>query len=411
MHYRPRHMEDKLFRHASFFKAVAVVGARQVGKSSLLAASFPGHRAIVFDAHSDLYGARQDPDLFLQNFPPPLVLDEVQFVPELLSALKRRLDVETTPGRYLLTGSQQFQVMRGLSESMAGRVGILHLSAMTPAEMAGEGAAPGNFVGDWLERPGTLPPDLPLRAQPQGGLARTLWRGCMPGLLDAPDEVVPAWFESYIATYIERDVRTLGNVRDIGDFDRFLRLAAALTAREINRSQIGREIGVAPGTARGWLELLAGSFQWEELGPWSGNAIKRLSKRNKGHMADTGLACALLRIGSPAALSAHPLFGALFESFVIQTVRKNAERLALSPGFWHFRSGGGAEVDLVLERDGRLYPIEVKTSTRVNGHDARGILAFRETYPVASAPGLIIYCGDTVRRVAPEVWAVPWRAL
>ncbi|MBM4395260.1 MAG: ATP-binding protein [Deltaproteobacteria bacterium] len=411
MPYFPRHLEAKLRSFASFFKAVLVVGARQVGKSSLLGATFPGHRTVVFDALADVNGARRDPDLFLKNFPPPLVLFEVQYAPELLSALKRRLEQETQAGRYLLTGSHQLAVMRGVAESMAGRVGILQLPAMTPSEMAGRGAEPDNFIAEWVSRHGEIGPDVPIRPDPEGGLARFLWRGCMPGLLAAPDDLVPPYFASYTATYIERDVRMLGDVRSLSDFDRFLRLVAALTAQEINLSGIGREIGIAPSTARGWLELLKFGFQWRDLPPFPGQLIKRLSRRPKGHLADTGLACALLRIGSPAGLAAHPLFGALFESFVVETVVKNSLRLPVAPGAYHWRSGGGAEVDLVLEIDGRLFPIEVKASTAVSGHDARGLIAFRETYPRASAPGLIVYAGDLARRVREDVWAVPWRAL
>jgi predicted AAA+ superfamily ATPase len=203
----------------------------------------------------------------------------------------------------------------------------------------------------------------------------------------------------------------MGNVRDLSDFDRFLRLAAALSGQETNQAELGREIGISPATARGWLALLAHGFQWNELPAFSGNALKRLSRHPKGHLTDCGLACALLRIGSPAALAAHPLFGAIFESFVVETVRKHARRLPLAPGFHHWRTGGGAEVDLVLERDGRLFPIEVKASTLLDGHAARGLRAFRDTYPERSAPGLIVYAGDTSRQVSEGVWAVPWRAL
>lgn len=411
MRYRPRHLEAKLRQYASFFKAVLVTGARQVGKTSMLAQTFPGHRSVVFDAREDVQGARRDPDLFLKNFPPPLVLDEVQYVPELLPALKRRLDLEVEPGRYLLTGSQHFSVMRNVAESMAGRVGILHLSSMTPAEMAGRGSEADNFLEQWLAPSVALLPDLAVLPEPPQGLAHLLWRGCLPGLLDAPDEMVSPYLDSYIATYIERDVRVMGDVRELSDFDRFLRLACALTAQELNLSQLGREIGIAPATARHWLQVLIQSFQWLELPAYQGNVIKRLSRRPKGHVVDTGLACTLLRIPSPEALAAHPLFGALFESFVVQTFRKQAERLGMLPGFYHWRSGGGAEVDLVLELDARLYPVEIKASTRLSGHDTRGLMAFRATYPAQSAPGLIVYAGDTVRQVSEGIWAVPWRAL
>ncbi len=409
--YRSRHAEAKLRRLAKHFKAVLVTGARQVGKSTLLAHALPGTRTVVFDPHQDLHGAREDPDLFLDTFEPPIVLDEIQYAPELLGALKRRVDTCEAPGQYFLSGSQNLAVLRDVAESMAGRVGVLHLEGMTPQEAARAPDAP-SWVARYLDDPDGLLDTLDATADIPGGLVRHLWRGSLPGILDMPDDLVPDYMSSYVRTYLERDVRVMGEIRDLSTFSRFLGLNAALTAQEINDAQIGREVGVSSPTARRWREVLMHSYQWREIAPFHGNVLKRLSGKRKGHLTDTGLACHLQRISSPEALHVSPLLGALFESWVTGFVFKQLVRMATPPQNYHWRTAGGAEVDLVLERDGKLFPIEVKCRTTLSGHDARGIRAFRDTYgPERVATGVIVYAGAVARAVNRHTVAVPWNAL
>ena len=408
MHYRHRQAEKKLLQLKSFFKVVLITGARQVGKSTLLAHLLPEVKAIVMDPVQDLYGARQDPDLFLDNFPPPLILDEIQYAPELLPALKRRVDRVDTPGQYFLTGSQNLGALRSVAESMAGRVGILQLDGMTACEWVGLGEQDG-WLAAYLSAPGRLPERVAGTLEELRGLGRFLWRGTLPGLLDAPEEMVPDYFRSYVQTYIERDVRLMEDIRELAGFGRFLGLAGALTAQEVNASQFGRDVGVTPATARKWLDLLVNTHQWLELFAYQGNTIKRLSGKRKGCLRDTGMACHLQRISSPEALLVSPLLGALFETWAINDVMRQGNILAVPPQAYHWRTGGGAEVDLILERDGKLYPIEIKCRTNLSRHDARGLRAFRETYPGAPVmPGLIIYAGSQCYRVDEHTLALPW---
>ena len=408
--YRPRHAESKLRSLADFFKVVLVVGARQVGKSTLLAHVFPEYQSVVFDPIQDLYGARQDPDLFLNNFRPPLILDEIQYAPELLPALKRRVDGMGDPGQYLLTGSQNLAVLRTVAESMAGRVGILPLQGLTSEEIQGRGEERG-WLADYLEAPDSLLDLEKDRRSPISSPAHRLWRGMMPGLLDAPDSIVPDFFRSYVQTYVDRDIRSMEDIRQLAEFGRFLSLAAALTSQEVNTSQLGREVGVSPSTARRWLDLLSHTYQWRQLPPYHGNTIKRLTGKSKGYLADTGLASYLQRLSSPQALAVSPLLGALFESFVVQDIHGQFVQLQTPPLAHHWRSAGGAEVDLVLERDGRLHPIEIKCKTQLSGHDTRGLRAFRETYPGQDiATGLIVYAGDRCYRCNEDTIALPWDA-
>jgi len=407
-HYRTRLAEKRLKRLAQHFKVVLVTGARQVGKTTLLNHVLPDMRAIVFDPVLDVYGAREDPDLFLDSFPSPLILDEIQFAPELLAALKRRVDKSDTAGQYFLSGSQNLAVLRTAAESLAGRVGILHLEGMTAQEMIGRGDRPG-WVCAYLDEPRSLTRRISAEPNEIGSLTSFLWRGCLPGLLDAPDDIVPDYFSSYVQTYVERDVRLMADIKEWASFGRFLGLAAALTTQEINASQFGREAGITPATSRRWLDLLTATFQWIELFPYHGSTVKRLTGKRKGFLTDTGLACSLQRISSPEALAVSPLLGSIFETWAVNSIRRQFVSLSAPPQAWHWRTSGGAEVDIVLERDGKLYPIEVKCKTNLSKHDASGLRAFRNTYPGSRImTGLIIYAGARCYNVDEHTIAVPW---
>jgi uncharacterized protein len=411
MNYLNRHLEDRLKRHAKAFKIVLVAGARQVGKTTLLKYAFPEIKHVVFDPVQDLYGARNDPDQFLETFGSPLILDEVQYVPELLPALKRRVDRNEAKGQYFLTGSQNLAVLRNVSESLAGRVGVLRLDGFTPAELLSQAHA-SSWLQDWLENPddfssspGTID-ILPINES----LPHYLWRGQMPGVIELDDEDIPAYLSSYIQTYVERDVRVMSDLSDLALFSRFLRLCGALSGQEIVKTQLGRELGINPKTARGWLNLLTWSYQWIELPAYNGNSIKKLSAKPKGHLQDTGLACYLNAIPSPEGLLSNPNFGRIFESWGVGWIMRQIQRMPLPPSIYHWRTQNQAEVDAVLDLNGKLFPIEFKASHRLNKHDARGILAFRNTYANA-VPGVIIYGGNESYRLTEHAMAIPWKAV
>jgi predicted AAA+ superfamily ATPase len=303
-------------------------------------------------------------------------------------------------------------MLASVAESLAGRVGILRLEAMTPWEMSGRGEERG-WLGAYLDQPASLVQGALGKPTSPANLPQALWRGSLPGLLRLPSELVPDYFSSYVQTYIERDVRTMGDIRDLAEFGRFLGLTAALTAQELNPTQLGREIGVAGSTARRWLDLLSNTYQWVELLPFHGNASKRISGKRKGHLHDTGLGCYLQRVSSPDALAVNPLLGALFETWCVNLVRRQFTDLGVPPQLYHWRTSAGAEVDLVLERDARLYPIEIKYKTNLTGHDTRGLRAFRETYGRAGGawqvmPGLMIYAGTEPLWLDRETIAIPW---
>jgi predicted AAA+ superfamily ATPase len=333
------------------------------------------------------------------------VLDEIQYAPEVVAALKRQVDRDRRPGRYVLTGSQQWGVLRKVAESLAGRAVFLDLDGFALAELVPGG---GPWLPAWLADPASiLRPETP-RLQHGRALYEILWRGSLPEACLLPLDMVPTFHRAYQRTYVERDARLLADVSDWQTFGRFMRLCAALTAQEVNHAQVGREIGVTHQTARRWLDVLSATFQWIEVPAWSGNAVKRVSGRPKGFLSDTGLACAAQVISTPQAIGGHPLQGALFETAVFTEIRKQAALLSTPPNMYHWRSHGGAEVDVVLEYDGRLLPIEAKATTRPSRKDASGIAAFRKTCPERCGGGLIVCACERALRIAEDVWAIPW---
>lgn len=411
MRYHHRLIEPKLQSYVESFACTLVTGARQVGKSTLLDQMYgETFRSFVFDPVQDLYGVKQDPDLFLRNNPPPLILDEIQYVPELVPALKRFIDRDRRPGMYLITGSQQWHVMRDLAESLAGRVAILDLPAFSfqeTAEVAGDG-----WLNGWLEKvPISLDTGLEaLRATPSTGLSttETIWRGGFPEVQTLRDGVIPGWMQGYVSTYLQRDVRTLLDVRDETQFATFLALCASLTAQECNYSQLGRDIGLSSPTAKRWISVLRGTYQWFEVAAFAPNHIKRLSGRPKGYLSDTGLASYLMRLSTPKAVQGHPAFGALFETLVVTECWKQLQRQPLVPTLYHYRQHSGAEVDLVIEKDGLLFPIEIKASSQARPSDARSIHVFQQNVGASAQPGLVIYAGSDVLRLSRECVAVPF---
>lgn len=411
MIYKKRHIESKLREYSKYFKVILVTGARQVGKSTLLKHVFPELKTIVFDPLQDIYGARKDPDLFLDNFPSPVILDEIQYAPELLPAIKRRVDLSEKKGLYFLTGSQNLGMLKSVSESLAGRVGILHLEGMTHIEMVGLGDKP-TWLKQYLESPCSLPENVKTLKDSLPPLKNFLWKGTFPGTLEMPDTMIHPFYESYLMTYVERDVRLLENIRDMSEFAHFFRLCSALTSQELNMSQFGREVGISPLTAAKWASLLENSYQYLQLPAYHGNIVKRLSQKKKGCLRDTGLICYLQGLSSPDMLAASALFGFVFETWAVNLIFRQAATLDFTPMFYHWRTNGGAEIDLVIEANGKLYPVEMKCKTNLKTHDASGIKAFFESYGKKNVEtGLIIYAGDTCYRFEENIIAIPWNTV
>lgn len=406
--YFSRLLEGKITKLSQYFKVLLIVGARQVGKSTILKHLHPNFKPYVFDPITDLWNARQDPALFLQNLTPPVVLDEIQYSPQILPGLKRLVDTCDQKGMFYLTGSQNFSMLKQASESLAGRMSIIEMSGITVFERYNQQP----WLLQLLTHPEKLHHQFSGCVKSPHSLYELILQGTLPEAVQLPFDAMHNYHESYIKTYLERDIRILENVRDLSDFERFLTLMGALTAQEINYQHLGREIGISPLTARRWLDALMHGYQWLSLPGYYNNTIKRISQKPKGHFADTGIACHLVGISSAETLSRHPMLGNLFESYCVNMIHAMNQSLDNPAKLYHFRTHNGAEVDLVLEWDGALFPIEIKCRSNITRNDARGILALMETFPNHAVKlGLILHAGTECYYVHDNILAMPWNGV
>ena len=406
--YKHRLIENRLAELFRYYPVVAVLGARQVGKSTLVENLFSGQiRTTVFDPVVDIGNARQDPDFFLQNIKQPAFFDEVQYAPELLNSIKRKVDQEKKNGMYILSGSQNLSVLRDISESLAGRVAILNLWPMSYSEVNEKSG--GSFLETWLLDSGTQDLFDGNSADTDRSVFDAIWKGGYPKISELPAALIPGYWQSYMQTYIERDVRKVANIGSLQTFGRFVGLLGALTSQEINYNQLGRELGVARNTALAWTQTAESTFQWVSVPAFSRNPVKQISGKNKGYFTDTGLICNLQKISSPEVIASHPLQGALFETFVVMEIVKLIQKLPIQPNLYHFRSHSGAEVDLLLELDGRIYPIEIKSKSNPSRKDVRGLQAFKDCFPKENIQkGLVICAVPSLQYIKDDVLAVPW---
>ena len=348
----PRDVEGRLRRSARTRPVLVLTGARQTGKTSTLRRLFPGHGFVSLDLPTEAAQAEQEPAAFLRRHPAPAVIDEVQYAPGLFRHLKAAVDARRGQrGQYLLTGSQKFALMKNVSESLAGRADIVELETLSLAEIR--------------------------RALPGTSTEAAIVRGGFPELHANPEIDGAAFYNSYLATYLERDVRSLANVGSLRDFERFLRACALRSANLLNKADLARDVGIAPSTANQWLSMLEASGQAVLLEPWFSNRTKSIIKSPKLYMADTGLLCALLNIRSEAALRQSPSAGAVWETFVFAQLRHRERRAgrAGSLFFWRDRT---REVDFVVDVGGSLELFEAKWTELPAAGDAANLAFVRE---------------------------------
>lgn len=329
-----RDIEPRLQRSARTRPVVVLTGARQTGKTSTLLRLFPNHGFVSLDLPTQAEQAEKEPHNFLRRHPSPMIVDEVQYAPGLFRHLKVAVDASRARnGQFLLTDSQKFTLMKSVSESLAGRADMVELETLSLAEIRA--------------------------ALPQTGLEMAIVRGGFPELHANADIDHVAFYNSYLATYLERDVRSLANVSNLRDFERFLRACALRSANLLNKADLARDVGIAPSTANHWLSTLEASGQVVLLEPWFSNRTKSIVKSPKLYLADTGLLCALLNIRSEDALRQSPAAGAIWETFVFAQLRGRERRAgrAGSLFFWRDRT---REVDFVVDVGGQLEIFEAK---------------------------------------------------
>lgn len=404
--YLARTLEEGVRRLSRSFPVVLLTGPRQVGKTTLLArlgeAEDPPRQVISLDAAGPQTLAQEDPELFLQRYPPPVTIDEVQHAPQLLAALKPRVDRSGRMGDYWLTGSQHFGLMRSVSETLAGRVAVLELMGLSQAEAHQWPSVRDPFRPDRVEDA----PAGPRRENELLPLFERIVRGSMPRLVH---DDAPPWenfWGSYVQTYLERDVRALTDVRDLATFRRFLRLAAARTGQLLNYASLARDTGVAVSTAREWLHLLEATLQVVLLRPYFRNLSKRQIKTPKLYFIDTGLACYLTGWRSAETAASGAMAGALLETYVIAELYKSYRHRAREAPLWYFRNKEGREVDALIDEDGLLYPLEVKLTASPSRRDLSGFGVLART-GARLGKGAVLCLVPEQHPLTAEVDAIP----
>lgn len=400
-------MVTELHHYTRAFPCVLVTGARQVGKSTLLRHHLPeGMEYLTLDSLKTAAEAKEDPEGFLEQHPAPLCIDEIQYVPELLRAIKARVDADRHAGMYWLTGSQRFHLMQGGSESLAGRIGIFELHGLSQREAAGMGGQ--NAPLFTLENLPALAEHAPLCDR--SALIRRMHRGGYPELLTNAELTEDAFFSAYVQTYIERDVQALTQVADNNAFFRLMRSAAARTGQQVNYSTMGVDAGVTSKTAKAWLRLLETSGIITMVEPYSAATSKRLVKSPKMYFMDTGLACWLQGLDSPEALARSPFLGAMAETWAFGQLWRNSTDKGKRPRICYYRDSKGAEVDFLLENGGKLTPVEVKLSTAPTIADLKAAAGIPQGL-LPLTPGIVLHAGTEMYHLGHGCFAYPLSAI
>ena len=401
--YFPRTASGRVKYLSAHFPCVLLTGARQVGKSTLLEELLPaGMNYVTLDDYLLAEEAKRDPMGFLQEHSAPLFIDEVQYAPELLRAIKMKVDAEKRNGLYWLTGSQQFHLMEGVSESLAGRVGILDLHSMSQRESLGWGATAPIFDPEHMKAyaEGVQSCDI-------HELYRRIWRGGYP-VLSKDTELEPAtFFDAYVRTYLERDVNQLAQVGNRAAFLKLMQSAAMRTGQQLVYSDLARDAEVSPNTAKAWISMLETTSIISLLQPYSANSIKRLTKTPKLYFLDTGLCAWLAGWKSPEALMNSPFAGAILETWVYGQLLRSFNHNGQRPQLTFFRDARGtAEVDFLLVQDGKIYPMEVKRSSSPGAADLRHAAKI-PTGQLELQPGIVFCTAERIYTLENKACAFP----
>lgn len=410
--YIKRNLEKPFLEANDFFPALLVTGARQVGKTTFLRQiAEPGRRFVSLDAPDVQIRAKEDPRLFLANNPPPVIFDEIQYAPELLPYIKEMIDEARhhAPGKakgmFWLTGSQQFQLMKGVTESLAGRIGIFTMYGLSNREIAGQDGAPflpENFSG------ATMPSKSPIE------FFSSLWLGTYPELATQPNgaNFWARFYQSYMRSYLDRDVSQLAQVADKNKFYAFLKSVAARSGQMLNYSDLARDTGVSQPTAKSYLSILQTSGIVTLLYPYKNNNSAPMVSTPKLYMLDTGLMAFLTEWTTPEALANGAQAGHFFESWCFAEILKSYTNAGLEPSLYYYRDKDRApkEIDIIIKQDGTLYPVEFKKAATIDKSATKNF-AKLETFKQPVGMGALVSLYPEESLLTQDVKTIPATAL
>lgn len=379
----PRIAMDSIVESAKSSPIVVLMGPRQSGKTTLSKAAFPDYRYVTLSNIDTQQFAQEDPRAFLKQYNQRVIIDEAQMAPSLFSYLQELVDEDPTPGRFILTGSQNFLLMEKVSQSLSGRVALHKLLPLSIQELSTAGL---------------------LQNEPE----ELIWQGAYPRIYNQalnPNK----WYADYITTYIERDVRTLKHITQLTEFQRFLKLCAARAGQILNISGIANDCGISVNTAKSWLSILEASFIIFLLKPYYNNFNKRVIKAPKIYFYDTGLVCSLLNIQTAEQLSVHHLRGELFENLIVNEVAKYEFNHDMPDNLYYWRDRTGHEIDLMIEKGDQLLNVEIKSSKTVQSAYFKNLKWFDDQVAVGHKDWLI-YAGEKGQQRS-QVTVLPWLQL
>lgn len=403
MKYIKRSIEPILKKAVSQFPAVVLTGPRQAGKTTVLKHLFSQtHRYLSLEPPDIRAAAAADPRGFMELYPPPIIFDEIQYAPDLLFYIKEKIDEDRQHyGKYILTGSQNILLLQHVSETLAGRMAMLKLLPLSYIEITNHPETP--FIWEGKKAPN---PHLALT-----DFWKWMLRGNYPELAKHPEKDATLWHQSYIQTYLERDIRGLRQIGDLTQFQLFLRSVAARSAQLFQITDVARDIGVSVNTVKSWLAILEATYQIVILRPYSTNIHKRLVKTPKVYFTDVGTLCYLTGLREVDPLVSGPMAGAVVETLIFSEIFKRFSNRGLDPNLSFWRTSSGTEVDLLIEEQGQLIPIEIKASSTPRPQMAEGIVSLQKDLKEKIKEGYVIHLGKTQLPLAPHVTALPFTQL